>query len=565
MNISLLKSSKKFPAIHYSEKKVRDSRKAGLTGKDAKAELVGVRNFPIDDAGFLSPGAKEQVMLDWCSRSRAQNLQLHFAVSCRRHENSEDDLKAAAVDMLDKMGLSRSPALFYIHRDTDNLHLHVVATKCDETGRRVGDWHSARKMRDILDKYEGREAGRMTQRAVNLASSYHFTQDRHFISLLSCMGFQASVEEVELDTDSYRKGQSKSGSLTQVLFLFRNRERVGGVPMDKVRRLMEANRQKEMTEAEALRARQLSAIMHDYRMREAADFFTGKKRVTKVDLVIDQKVVAVDRAYNDRMARRGIMRNDIYQMALFQRDMKKAFGLDIVYNIDRTGVPNGFIVLDHQSRRVWRGSDLGFRFKEFLRPDEKALKERLRNDRCSEALRLRDKDWDEGFLGPVAMEVRTPTGGTCFLFYGRSNVALLPKGLGREFSDDGIPVRWLTHEEMGTLRARGVKVRVHQSMYDGVPLVDPSPKDERPSSLAAEVDGRVPSKDGAGDSESVLEHVANGIEATAEAAASMAGDAVDKPLDMLDAALSIQSGEGAHISSGGGRNSLTKKRKKRQD
>jgi len=468
MNITLLKSSRSFPAIHYSENKIRQSQKAGLSGKDAKVELVDIRNFPIGNAASLSAAAKEQVMIDYCAKSRAKLLQLHFAVSCRRHENTEAELRAAAVELIDKMGLSRSPAVFYIHRDTDNLHLHVVSTKCDENGRRIRDWRSANRMRDILDRFEDRDAGRDIKRAVSLASSYHFTQDRHFISLLSSMGFHASVEELEpadgskkdsmqdSRNGSKKKTQSQSSGFPQMLLLFRNRKKVWEVPMNKVKKLMEANRQKSMTEAEILRAKQLSAIMHDYRKREAADFYSGKKPITKIDLMIDQKVRTVNSIHTDRMARRGIMRNDIYQMALFQRDMKKAFGLDIVYNVDRTGVPNGFIVLDHQSKRVWRGSDLGFRFREFLRPDEKTLQKQISTGRCSEALKLKDKELDAGFNGPVGIEVRTRNGGTCFLFYGRFNVALLPDDLGKRFNDNGGD----GHPEVEGHRGEGLPVDV---------------------------------------------------------------------------------------------------------
>jgi len=566
MNITLLKSSRKFPAIHYSEKKIKQSEKAGLTGKDAKVELVDIRNFPIANAASLSAAAKEQVMIDYCSKSLAKLLQLHFAVSCRRHENTEEELRAAAVELLDKMGLSRSPAIFYIHRDTENLHLHVVSTKCDENGHRIKDWRSIKRMRDILDKFEGRNVEKDARRAVELASSYHFTQDRHFISLLSSMGYHASVDEVEPANDSKKDSKKnphgKSSGFPQMLFLFRNRKRVGEVPMDKVKKLMEANRKKAMTEADTLRAKELSAIMHDYRKRESTDFYTGKKPVTKLDLIIDQKVRAVDRVHNDRMAERGIMRNDIYQMALFQRDMKKKFGLDIVYNVDRTGVPNGFIVLDHQAKRVWRGSDLGFRFKEFLRPDEKALKKEIQIGRCSEALTLKDKALDEGFEGPVGVEVRLTTGGTCFLFYGRFNVAKLPEGLGKSYEYDGIPVRWLNHEEMNTLKAKGIEARVYQSMYDAVPVVDPSPKDEVPSSLVTD-NGQSQSKEESSRSHSIIEHVGNGLESTAEAVAAVADNAADKPLDALDAVLSIQSGEGAHISTGGKKDTSKKKGKKR--
>lgn len=237
--------------------------------------------------------------------------------------------------------------------------------------------------------------------------------------------------------------------------------------------MIEANRMKTMTEAEINRKKELSAIMHEYRKREAKDFYTGKKPESKADLRIEQKVRAVNSIHNEQMAKRGVMRNDLYQMALFQSDMKKKFGLDVIYNFDRTGVPNGFIVLDHQAKRVWRGSELGFKFREFLRPDEKALREYINEGRCSEALTFKDNDWDEGFNGAVAIETRLAKGGTVFLFYGRFNIALLPKDLGKDYHYYEIPIRCLDHDEMKTLKERGVDVRIHQSVYDSIPFYEP--------------------------------------------------------------------------------------------
>lgn len=568
MNVTLHKGSPKFPAIHYNENKVRASIKAGLMGKDARAELVGVLNFPIDDAGFLPANAKEQFMLDWCTKSRVNVRQLHFTVSCRRHEKTEDELKAAAEHLLKEMGHARCPALFYIHRDTDNLHLHVVTTKCDENGRKIHDWHSARRMRECLDKFEGRGVANDVQRTVKLASSYYFTQDRHFISLLASMGYQATreadtpVQDTTLSPS--KKSQANSTGFPGILFLFRNRKRVGEVSMDKIRALMEANRKKAMAEADVQRAKQLSAIMHDYRKREALDFYTGRRPTDKLEMVFDQKVVAVDRIHNDKMAERGIMRNDLYQMALFQRDMKAKFGLDVVYNYDRTGVPNGFIVLDHQSKRVWRGSELGFRFKEFLRPDEKALRRFIDDERCSEALKLKDKALDEGFKGAVAVEVRMPKGGTAFLFYGRFNIALLPEKLGRNCEYEGIPIRCLNHEEMAILKKQGVEVRVGKTMYDSIPFVDPTPKDEAPS-LVADRDSEQ-NMGGAYLAQTMIEHVGNAVGDAAvgvvETVEGIAETAVDTSLNAIDAVLSTPTG--GHVGSiSSNAKSLSKKKKKK--
>ena len=482
MNITILKGSAKFPAIHYNEDKIEKNRKSGLTGKDAEVELIAMRNYPVPDATFLPTEAKEQFMLDWCVKSDVRVRQMHFVVSCRKHENTESELKAAAEYLLDHMGYSRCPALLYIHRDTDDLHLHIVTTKSDENGYKIPDWHNGQRFRECLDCYEGQNIEQNADRAIKLASSYHFTESRHFLSLLASMGFSTNYEEKRSESPaintSKEKQKSNNLNISDMLFLFRNRKKVVSMSMDKIKKMIEVNRQKAMTEAEIRRKKELSAIMHDYRKRETKDFYTGKKPASKADLRIEQKVRAINSIHNDQMAKRGIMRNDLYQMALFQSDMKKEFGLDVIYNFDRTGVPNGFIVLDHQAKRVWRGSELGFKFREFLRPDEKALREYINEGRCSEALTYKDNDWDEGFNGAVAIETRLAKGGTVFLFYGRFNIALLPKDLGKDYHYYEIPIRCLNHDEMKTLENSGVEVRVHQSVYDSIPFAEPFDADE---------------------------------------------------------------------------------------
>ena len=258
---------------------------------------------------------------------------------------------------------------------------------------------------------------------------------------------------------------------------------------------------------------------------------------SKADLRIEQKVRAVNSIHNDQMAKRGIMRNDLYQMALFQSDMKKEFGLDVIYNFDRTGVPNGFIVLDHQAKRVWCGSELGFKFREFLRPDEKALREYINEGRCSEALSYKDKDWDEGFNGAVAIETRLAKGGTVFLFYGRFNIALLPKDLGKDYHYYEIPIRGLNHDEMKTLEKRGVEVRVHQSVYDSIPFNEPFDADGAHSTgLTNDEDRNENATTKEGDRQPILniQNVGEVVERTIHTASSIATDVTNSAIDVLD-------------------------------
>ncbi len=574
MNFTLHKGASKFSAIKYSEDKIKESHKSGLFGKNAKVELIGSRNFPIEDCSFLPAEAKEQVMLDYCLKSKVDIRQLHFTLSCRKHENSEYELKAAAEYLLDHMGYSRCPALFYIHRDTANLHLHVVTTKCDENGRKVADWKNAQRSHDCLDKYEGLNIEQNADRAIRLASSYHFTEDRHFTSLLASFGFQVSHRHEEvIETPSTRKSKDKPSSQwinnPDFLFLFRNRREVASVSIDKVKKLMELNRQKTLSDSDQKRRKELAAIMHDYRKREAKDFYTGKKPMTKAELRIEQKVRTVNSIHNDQMAKRGIMRNDLYQMALFQSDMKKEFGIDVIYNFDRTGVPNGFIVLDHQAKRVWRGSELGFKFKEFLRPDEKALREFIKDGRCREALILKDKEEEKGFWGAVSVETRIAQGGTAFLFYGLKNHNILPKNIGKSFVSDGVLARWLTHAEMKLLEKMGIKVKVYQSVYDSIPIQEPRDADKELSSRQPDKGTSLDEKSKSLSSRKTpipridVGHFAETIGNVTETTSNVAGTAASFGLGMLESTLDTPTPTTA-IGGGDPPKSLEGKKKKKK-
>lgn len=143
MKVTILKSSGTFAGVDYNEDKIRK----GLKGPDGKQPLVkfmGYRNFPVPDGMPLSKDSIVQTMTDWCVGSDVvKNFQLHFAVSCRGRENTPEELKAAAEHLLDHFGYGKCPTVFYLHRDTENLHLHVITTTADENGRKIPDYHNA--------------------------------------------------------------------------------------------------------------------------------------------------------------------------------------------------------------------------------------------------------------------------------------------------------------------------------------------------------------------------------------------------------------------------------------
>ena len=470
MNFTLLKTSSEFAAVDYNEDKVRESQKAVAKGKDPLVELVYSRNFPVVDASVLTAPAKIYFMIDWCSSSSTKNRQVHFVVSCKGHTNTVDELLAAAIELLNQSGYANCPTLIYAHYDTDDLHIHVITTAVNENGKKVKDFRNATRFARQLATYQKEDLAMEAQAALKKALDYHFTSERQFAKILEMLGFKSGHrEEEEISSTSEKKVEVKSvwSDNPVFLFLYKYQKMLAKIEMREIERKILENKNKIVNDSvREKRRKQLAAIIMKKRQEEAVNFYSGKKPLNKTELKLIQKVRAIDEQLEHRMAKRGIMRNDLYQMELFKQEMRKLFGVVVNYNYDKTGVPNGFFVIDPQSKSVWKGAELGFKFQKFLRPDEIQLNRIIEDGRYHEYVSARKKNPDS----LVALEVRDSDGKPVYMFYGEQSLSLLPPGLGKSRVYEDTPRRILNASDMERLTGLGRKVSVVQSFFDAIPM-----------------------------------------------------------------------------------------------
>ena len=469
MNFTLLKSSSSFAAIDCNEEKVKESLANLQPGQEPMVELIATRNFPVDDATGLSAAAKKKVMYDRCAGSRTRNKQLHFAVSCKGKTNTIDELKDAAIKLLDDSGYGKCPTLIYAHRDTDDLHVHVITTTVNEYGRKIKDFRNATRFAKQLAEYQKSDIQRNADDVIKEAMSYHFTNERQFSKILEFLGMKSGHREEKVaPVHATKKDGQKSvwADNPHFLFLYRYKEQVARVAMrDITQKAAENKRRIAGDTARETRRIQLAAIMLKKRQEEMKSFYSGEKALDKTQLRIIQKVRALDRGLEHRMAQRGIMRNDLFQMELFRLEMRKKFGVVVNYNYDKTGVPNGFIAVDPQSKSVWKGEELGFKFRKFLRPDEKLLGQMIEQGRHLDYEAACQQHPGE----LVALQVRDSDGNPVYLFYGENVASLLPPNLGVSNSYGETPRRILNTSDMQRLAGQDTKVCVAMSYYDAIP------------------------------------------------------------------------------------------------
>jgi len=115
-------------AINYNEHKVRLG----------KAELISAQGY-LKDPVNLSYTDKLQRLTDLTNRNErtlvnALHVSLNFAVS----ENLEKDiLQQIADDYMDCLGFGKQPYLVYQHNDAGHPHLHIVTTNIEPDGKRI--------------------------------------------------------------------------------------------------------------------------------------------------------------------------------------------------------------------------------------------------------------------------------------------------------------------------------------------------------------------------------------------------------------------------------------------
>ena len=115
-------------AINYNEHKVRLG----------KAELILAQGY-LKDPANLSFTDKLQRLTDLTNRNQrtlvnALHVSLNFAVS----ENLEKDiLQQIADEYMDGLGFGKQPYLVYQHYDSGHPHLHIVTTNIEPDGKRI--------------------------------------------------------------------------------------------------------------------------------------------------------------------------------------------------------------------------------------------------------------------------------------------------------------------------------------------------------------------------------------------------------------------------------------------
>lgn len=115
-------------ALNYNENKM----------KNGKAECLYAHNF-LKDAGslnFYEKLERFQALIDL--NKRATTNTIHISLNFGVNEKIEKEiLKEIATVYMDKIGFGKQPYLVYQHSDAGHPHIHIVSTNIQKDGKRI--------------------------------------------------------------------------------------------------------------------------------------------------------------------------------------------------------------------------------------------------------------------------------------------------------------------------------------------------------------------------------------------------------------------------------------------
>lgn len=289
-----------FNAVNYNEKKV----------KQGTAGLVYFENIGnLQDRPQISKEEFKNYLKAYSARNtKIRNPVFHATCSCRGQELNHEQLKDIALEVMLQLGYSQNPILIYEHHDTKNNHIHIVSSRVGINGKKIKDNFEGKRANQYLNAILNREPLQEFNLHLNTSLSYQFGTHAQFALLMELKGY---------------KTQKKEG---QFLF-FKHGEKQGSIS------LSDLDRKIALNEKSAKNNHQVNAIIYKYRK-----LYSGKLRSNH-----DNKFTTEEKKFESDLT----------------NFLKQKFGFDFIFFSGKDKeFPYGYVMIDHNKRKVYKGSDL---------------------------------------------------------------------------------------------------------------------------------------------------------------------------------------------------------------
>ena len=197
MIATILRSSTRFNAVEYNEKKVTQGT----------AELLEIKNFDLlQNTGNVNSSSLQDYLIKYSAKNdNIQKPQFHLAISCKKDEYDYDELIEFAHKYLKEMGYGEEgqPLLIYGHYDTNNHHIHIVTSRIDPQGKKIEHDNERLRSQAVINKIMGLNPQDEVKKAIQESLAYSFDTLGQFQAILESCGYESFNDA---DIISIKKG-----------------------------------------------------------------------------------------------------------------------------------------------------------------------------------------------------------------------------------------------------------------------------------------------------------------------------------------------------------------------
>jgi len=150
-----------FGALSYNMDKVKNN---------TATVLAGQKIIESPDGSFTIPQISNSFKAYLAANRKTEKPIVHISLNPDPDDNVNDaDYKAIAKDYMEKMGYGKQPFVVFKHNDIERSHLHIVTVCVDDGGRKISD---------TFEKRRSMAACRELERYYNLKSAVEKKQNR---------------------------------------------------------------------------------------------------------------------------------------------------------------------------------------------------------------------------------------------------------------------------------------------------------------------------------------------------------------------------------------------------
>ena len=289
-----------FNAVNYNAKKV----------KQGAAGLVYFENFGnLQDKEEITKDEFKKYLQDYSARNaKIRNPVFHATCSCKGKELSHEQLKDIALEIIQNLGYSENPLLIYEHHDTKNNHVHIVSSRVGVNGKKIKDNFEGKRANHYLNAVLNREPHQEFNNHLNSALTYKFGTHAQFALLMELNGYKTQKKD------------------NQFLF-FKHGEKQGCIDLPDLDKKIRIDENFEKN------TNQTKALIHKYRKQ-----YSGKLRSNH-----DNKFTTEPKKFESDLT----------------HFLKQRFGFDFIFFTGKDKeMPYGYVLIDHNKRAIYKGSDL---------------------------------------------------------------------------------------------------------------------------------------------------------------------------------------------------------------